>query len=130
MKPPAIGLEYQLGDGVAAETGRVFLVGLEALARLLITQSSLDRARGWKTAGFASGYRGSPLGALATMAAHLQGLHASQLYFTGFAQKGGSVLRLRARGCANCGKRGRSANGARCARARCRFPSSRADLLA
>jgi indolepyruvate ferredoxin oxidoreductase len=66
MEPPAIDLEYQLEDGVAAETGRVFLGGVEALARLLITQSSLDRARGWKTAGFASGYRGSPLGAVDT----------------------------------------------------------------
>ncbi|WP_409319016.1 indolepyruvate ferredoxin oxidoreductase family protein [Pseudomonas sp. KCJK9016] len=42
--------------------GRVFLSGQQALVRLLLSQSALDRANGLHTAGFVSGYRGSPLG--------------------------------------------------------------------
>ncbi len=41
-----------------------FLYGTEALALLPILQRQRDRAAGLNTAGFISGYRGSPLGAL------------------------------------------------------------------
>ena len=53
-----------LDDKYALERGRVFVSGVQALARLLILQSQRDRAAGLKTAGFVSGYRGSPLGGL------------------------------------------------------------------
>ena len=43
---------------------RVFLTGTQALVRLLINQRLRDQAAGVRTAGFVSGYRGSPLGGL------------------------------------------------------------------
>lgn len=41
---------------------RIFLSGQQALVRLLLSQAELDRSNGVRTAGFVSGYRGSPLG--------------------------------------------------------------------
>ncbi|PMS37785.1 indolepyruvate ferredoxin oxidoreductase [Trinickia symbiotica] len=58
---PALS-DYQLTDNLAATRGRIFLTGTQALVRILLTQRRLDRARGLHTAGFVSGYRGSPLG--------------------------------------------------------------------
>jgi indolepyruvate ferredoxin oxidoreductase len=55
---------YQLGDNLAAPHGQVFLTGTQALVRLLLMQRQLDAAQGLRTAGFVSGYRGSPLGML------------------------------------------------------------------
>ncbi|MDH0864907.1 indolepyruvate ferredoxin oxidoreductase family protein [Mitsuaria sp. GD03876] len=53
---------YQLSDNLAASAGQVFLTGTQALVRLLLMQKALDERQGLKTAGFVSGYRGSPLG--------------------------------------------------------------------
>ncbi|MDX7998637.1 indolepyruvate ferredoxin oxidoreductase family protein [Xenorhabdus sp. Reich] len=39
-----------------------FITGTEALVELLLAQAAIDKARGINTAGFVSGYRGSPLG--------------------------------------------------------------------
>jgi indolepyruvate ferredoxin oxidoreductase len=44
------------------DTGHVFLTGIQALVRLPMAQIRRDRAAGLNTAGFISGYRGSPLG--------------------------------------------------------------------
>ena len=51
-----------LDDKYAQDHGRVFLTGNQALVRLLLLQRQLDVAAGLNTAGFVSGYRGSPLG--------------------------------------------------------------------
>ncbi|MFH7042570.1 indolepyruvate ferredoxin oxidoreductase family protein [Paucibacter sp. JuS9] len=54
--------DYKLADNLAASTGAVFLTGTQALVRLLLAQKAVDERAGLKTAGFVSGYRGSPLG--------------------------------------------------------------------
>ena len=54
---------YQLDDRYTREAGRVFLTGTQALVRIPLMQRALDRQGGLNTAGFISGYRGSPLGA-------------------------------------------------------------------
>ncbi|WP_067832585.1 indolepyruvate ferredoxin oxidoreductase family protein [Actinomadura kijaniata] len=53
-----------LRDRLELENGRIALGGVQALVRLLLDQKRADAARGWTTAGFVSGYRGSPLGGL------------------------------------------------------------------
>jgi indolepyruvate ferredoxin oxidoreductase len=55
---------YELLDRYRRESGRVFLTGTQALVRIALMQRTMDRAAGLKTAGFISGYRGSPLGAV------------------------------------------------------------------
>ncbi|HEX2134704.1 MAG TPA: indolepyruvate ferredoxin oxidoreductase family protein [Microvirga sp.] len=54
--------DYQLTNRYSREEGRVFLTGTQALVRILLDQAKRDRAAGLDTAGFVSGYRGSPLG--------------------------------------------------------------------
>ena len=53
---------YQLDDRYRRESGRVYITGVQALVRLPIMQRQRDLAAGLNTAGFISGYRGSPLG--------------------------------------------------------------------
>jgi indolepyruvate ferredoxin oxidoreductase len=53
-----------LDDKYALEQGRVYLTGTQALVRLPMLQRQRDAAAGRNTAGFISGYRGSPLGGL------------------------------------------------------------------
>ena len=68
-----------LEDKYTVERGRVFLTGTQALIRLLMLQRARDAAAGLNTAGFVSGYRGSPLGgldqALARAREHLERSH-------------------------------------------------------
>jgi indolepyruvate ferredoxin oxidoreductase len=51
-----------LDDKYQQLTGSVFLSSIQALVRLPIDQGRRDRAAGLSTAGFISGYRGSPIG--------------------------------------------------------------------
>ncbi len=53
-----------LDDKYDLEKERVFLSGTQAIVRLALMQKARDRAAGLNTAGFVSGYRGSPLGGL------------------------------------------------------------------
>jgi indolepyruvate ferredoxin oxidoreductase len=53
-----------LDDKYTIESGRIYLTGIQALARLPMLQRDRDLAAGLNTAGFISGYRGSPLGGL------------------------------------------------------------------
>jgi indolepyruvate ferredoxin oxidoreductase len=70
---------YQLDDRYTVEAGRVYLTGVQALVRLPMLQRARDLAAGLDTAGFISGYRGSPLGtydmALWQARAHLERHH-------------------------------------------------------
>ena len=54
----------RLDEWYRFEPGTLFITGLQALVRLLLAQSHRDRIAGLNTAGFVSGYRGSPLGGL------------------------------------------------------------------
>ena len=54
----------RLDEWYRFETDTLFITGLQALVRLLLAQSYRDRLAGHDTAGFVSGYRGSPLGGL------------------------------------------------------------------
>ncbi|MEL6236944.1 MAG: indolepyruvate ferredoxin oxidoreductase family protein, partial [Pseudomonadota bacterium] len=56
--------EYRLADRYTLPEGRVFMTGTQALTRVLFDQARRDREAGLRTAGFVSGYRGSPLGGL------------------------------------------------------------------
>ena len=51
-----------LDDKYALESGRAFMSGVQALVRLPMLQRKRDAMFGLNTAGFVSGYRGSPLG--------------------------------------------------------------------
>jgi indolepyruvate ferredoxin oxidoreductase len=56
--------DVTLDDKFLLTEGRVFITGVQTLLRVLMDQHRLDRAAGLNTAGFVSGYRGSPLGGL------------------------------------------------------------------
>ena len=68
-----------LDDKYTRTSGTIYLSGLQALVRLLLVQRQRDVAAGLNTAGFVSGYRGSPLGGLDQQlwraAAHLEAHH-------------------------------------------------------
>ncbi len=51
-----------LDDKYRFTEGRVFMSGVQALVRLPLVQQARDKAAGFNTGGFISGYRGSPLG--------------------------------------------------------------------
>ncbi|WP_227105865.1 indolepyruvate ferredoxin oxidoreductase family protein [Chromobacterium rhizoryzae] len=51
-----------LEEKYTAPTGQVLMTGIQALVRLPMLQQQLDRAAGLNTAGYVTGYRGSPLG--------------------------------------------------------------------
>ncbi|MDD2808369.1 indolepyruvate ferredoxin oxidoreductase family protein [Rhodoferax sp.] len=68
-----------LDDKYTQTQGRAFMSGVQALVRLPMLQRQRDALAGLNTAGFISGYRGSPLGgydqALVAARKHLQAQH-------------------------------------------------------
>jgi indolepyruvate ferredoxin oxidoreductase len=56
--------KVSLEDRFDLETSPVLLNGTQALVRLMLMQKARDRAAGLNTAGYVTGYRGSPLGAV------------------------------------------------------------------
>ncbi len=51
-----------LDDKWTKSSGRVVISGAQAIARIMLAQGERDRAAGLNTAGYVTGYRGSPLG--------------------------------------------------------------------
>lgn len=66
MAQAALASKVSLDDKWDATTGRVLITGTQALARIMLEQKRLDEERGLNTAGFITGYRGSPLGGVDT----------------------------------------------------------------
>ncbi|MEP9376668.1 indolepyruvate ferredoxin oxidoreductase family protein [Aquabacter sp. CN5-332] len=58
LKPVSLDDKYDL------DTNQVFVSGTQALVRLTLMQKERDRRAGLNTAGYVTGYRGSPLGGL------------------------------------------------------------------
>ncbi|MEL7117102.1 MAG: indolepyruvate ferredoxin oxidoreductase family protein, partial [Pseudomonadota bacterium] len=56
--------DVSLHDRFDLTKSPVLLNGTQALVRLMLLQKARDRAAGLQTAGYVSGYRGSPLGAV------------------------------------------------------------------
>ncbi|MWB77121.1 indolepyruvate ferredoxin oxidoreductase family protein [Pseudooceanicola sp. 216_PA32_1] len=56
--------EISLNDRFDLKKSPVLLNGTQALVRLMLTQKDRDRQAGLNTAGYVTGYRGSPLGAV------------------------------------------------------------------
>ena len=56
--------DVTLDDKYDLTKDRVFVSGAQAVIRMMLMQRERDRRAGLNTAGFASGYRGSPLGTL------------------------------------------------------------------
>jgi indolepyruvate ferredoxin oxidoreductase len=54
--------DLTLDDKYAREEGQIFLSGTQALVRLTLEQRRRDVRAGLNTAGYISGYRGSPMG--------------------------------------------------------------------
>lgn len=62
MRQETTLLDVRLEDRYRPDQGKVLLNGSQALVRLLLLRRELDTAAGLDTAGYVSGYRGSPLG--------------------------------------------------------------------
>ncbi|TMH43290.1 MAG: indolepyruvate ferredoxin oxidoreductase family protein [Betaproteobacteria bacterium] len=79
MNAPTDLAKASLEDKYTLERGRVFLTGTQALIRVMMLQRARDARAGVNSAGFVSGYRGSPLGgfdqALWRARAHLESHH-------------------------------------------------------
>ncbi len=67
-----------LSDRYLKRRGRILVSGVQALVRLMLVQADRDREAGLHTAGFVSGYRGSPLGTLDTAFAAVADLTAAR----------------------------------------------------
>ena len=74
--------DISLSDRYDLEKSPVLLNGTQALVRLVLTQAARDRAAGLNTAGYVTGYRGSPLGAVDLRMAQAQSeLQAANVRF-------------------------------------------------
>ncbi|MGA8259655.1 MAG: indolepyruvate ferredoxin oxidoreductase family protein [Arenicellales bacterium] len=56
--------DVRIDDKYTVEDGRIFVTGIQTLVRLPMLQHQRDLAAGHRTAGYVTGYRGSPLGSL------------------------------------------------------------------
>jgi indolepyruvate ferredoxin oxidoreductase len=76
--------DVKLDDKYDLGQRHIFVTGYQALVRLCLMQKELDRRNGLNTAGFVSGYRGSPLGGLDSQFMRARGfLEKSDVRFQG-----------------------------------------------
>lgn len=61
LEPGAHASEISLNDKYTLERGRAFMTGTQALIRLPMLQRERDLKAGLNTAGYITGYRGSPV---------------------------------------------------------------------
>ena len=74
--------DISLNDRFDLTKKTVLLSGIQALTRAVLTQRARDDRAGWRTAGYVTGYRGSPLGAVdQTMARADKLLKAADVVF-------------------------------------------------
>ena len=74
---------FSLDDKYSSDGGRIYVTGMQALVRLPLAQHRRDKMAGLNTAGFITGYRGSPLGGYDTALWQAQKhLDAHQITFT------------------------------------------------
>ena len=64
LSKAASACRHSLDEKYENRSGKIWINGNQALLRLLLEQSWHDKKRGIKSAGFVSGYRGSPLGGI------------------------------------------------------------------
>ena len=64
-----------LKDKYELDKDRVLMTGTQAVVRMLLMQKEMDRRTGLRTAGFVTGYRGSPLGGVDAQ------MHRAKPYF-------------------------------------------------
>src|SRR5262245_26147283 len=75
-------MPISLDDKYVQTQGRVFISSNQALTRLPLDQKRRDRTAGLTTAGYVSGYRGSPLGVYdSTLSAAQKHLDAHDIRF-------------------------------------------------
>lgn len=75
--PPAprfVNETDSLNDKYVLDSGNAYMSGIQALARLTLEQTRRDERYGYLTAGFVSGYRGSPLGNFDSALWQIEGL--------------------------------------------------------
>src|SRR5277367_1944209 len=76
--------DVKLDDKYDLGQRHIFVTGYQALVRLCLMQKELDRRNGLNTAGYVSGYRGSPLGGLDSQFIRAKGfLEKSDVRFQG-----------------------------------------------
>ncbi len=77
LRPVSLADKYDL------DTPDVFVSGTQALVRLCLLQAEIDRRAGLNTAGYVTGYRGSPLGSIDLQFAQADSvLKAANITFT------------------------------------------------
>ena len=64
MHSDSVMRNVSLTDKFDVTNGTIFITGKQALSRIPLLQRELDGRRGLRTAGYISGYRGSPLGTI------------------------------------------------------------------
>ena len=62
LTPAVAAKDVSLNDKYVCDEGMAYMNGIQALVRLPMSQTRRDALNGRRTAGFISGYRGSPLG--------------------------------------------------------------------